>query len=168
MSAFTSTACSGFTRKTLLNRRRLFQRSPLLVAPFRHISTAFVLGLMIPVTFSLFPQLRTVRFTRCSIFLSWHAPCFCTSVGLYLQSEMWEALRPLLVLQIKKEDVEEELQAAADNGQLFYHRGLWGADSHIKKAQNTRCHQTKDSSNVYNMFSCKMFNMLKLARSYIW
>ncbi|AWP14347.1 putative sideroflexin-4 isoform 2 [Scophthalmus maximus] len=68
----------------LLHRTRLFQRNSLLVAPLRHISIALVLGLMIPVSFSLFPQLGT----------------------------------------IKKEKLEEELQAAADNGHLFYHRGL--------------------------------------------
>ncbi|XP_018536534.1 sideroflexin-4 [Lates calcarifer] len=68
----------------LLQRTRLFQRSPLLVAPLRHMSVAFVLGLMIPVSFGLFPQLGT----------------------------------------IKKEKLEEELQAAAVDGHLFYHRGL--------------------------------------------
>ncbi|XP_044071205.1 sideroflexin-4 [Siniperca chuatsi] len=68
----------------LLQRKRLFQRNSLLVAPLRHISVAFVLGLMIPVSFSLFPQLGTIR----------------------------------------KENVEEELQAVADDGQLYYHRGL--------------------------------------------
>ncbi|XP_039995680.1 sideroflexin-4 isoform X2 [Xiphias gladius] len=68
----------------LLQRTRLFQRNSLLVAPLRHMSVAFVLGLMIPVSFSLFPQLGT----------------------------------------IKKEKLEEELQAAAVDGQLFYNRGL--------------------------------------------
>ncbi|XP_035027866.2 sideroflexin-4 isoform X2 [Hippoglossus stenolepis] len=68
----------------LLNRTRLFQRNSLLVAPLRHISIALILGLMIPVSFSLFPQLGT----------------------------------------IKKETLEEELQAAAADGHLFYHRGL--------------------------------------------
>uniref|UniRef100_UPI0037E910F8 sideroflexin-4 n=1 Tax=Semicossyphus pulcher TaxID=241346 RepID=UPI0037E910F8 len=68
----------------LLKRTRLFQRNSLLVAPFRHISVALVLGLMIPTSFSLFPQLGTIR----------------------------------------KENVEEELKAAAVDGQLYYHRGL--------------------------------------------
>ncbi|XP_028280086.1 sideroflexin-4 isoform X2 [Parambassis ranga] len=68
----------------LLQRTRLFQRNSLLVAPFRHISVAVILGLMIPVSFSLFPQLGT----------------------------------------IKREELEEELQAAAVGQQLFYHRGL--------------------------------------------
>lgn len=68
----------------LLQRTRLFQRNSLLAAPLRHISVAFILGLMIPISFSLFPQLGT----------------------------------------IKKENVEEQLQAAAGDGQLYYHRGL--------------------------------------------
>ncbi|XP_078129072.1 sideroflexin-4 [Sander vitreus] len=68
----------------LLKRTRLFQKNTLLAAPLRHISVAFVLGLMIPVSFSLFPQLGTIR----------------------------------------KENVEEQLQAAADGRQLYYHRGL--------------------------------------------
>ncbi|KAL6101501.1 sfxn4 [Pungitius sinensis] len=68
----------------LLQRTRLFERSALLAAPVRHISVALVLGMMIPVSFSLFPQLGT----------------------------------------IKKDNVEEELRAAADGGQLYYHRGL--------------------------------------------
>ncbi|XP_071337465.1 sideroflexin-4 [Trachinotus anak] len=69
---------------SLLKRTRPFQRNPMLVAPLRHISVAFVFGLMIPVSLSLFPQLGT----------------------------------------IKREKLEEELQAAAADGQLFYHRGL--------------------------------------------
>ncbi|XP_070696556.1 sideroflexin-4 [Pempheris klunzingeri] len=68
----------------LLQRTRFFQRSSLLVAPFRHATVAFALGLMIPVSFSLFPQLGTIR----------------------------------------KENVEEKLRTAADNGHLYYHRGL--------------------------------------------
>lgn len=68
----------------LLQRRSFFQRTSLLVAPLRPISVMFVFGLMIPVSFSLFPQLGT----------------------------------------IKKENMEEELQAAAQGGQLYYHRGL--------------------------------------------
>uniref|UniRef100_A0A4W5PEF1 Sideroflexin 4 n=1 Tax=Hucho hucho TaxID=62062 RepID=A0A4W5PEF1_9TELE len=45
----------------LLQKARFLQRSPLLVAPIRHISTAIVLGLMIPVSFSLYPQLGTIK-----------------------------------------------------------------------------------------------------------
>ncbi|KAJ8014311.1 hypothetical protein DPEC_G00038930 [Dallia pectoralis] len=44
----------------LLQKGR-FLRSPLLLAPIRHISTAIVLGLMIPVSFSLYPQLGTIK-----------------------------------------------------------------------------------------------------------
>ncbi|XP_046885883.1 sideroflexin-4 isoform X2 [Hypomesus transpacificus] len=40
---------------------KLLTSRPLLVAPIRHISTALVLGLMIPVSFSLFPQLGTIK-----------------------------------------------------------------------------------------------------------
>lgn len=64
---------------------------------------------MIPVSFSLFPQLGTVRFM---ILLG-------CDVVLVMNSADVD-----LVLQIEKENVEEELQAAADNGQLYYHRGL--------------------------------------------
>ncbi|XP_056291872.1 sideroflexin-4 [Pseudoliparis swirei] len=45
----------------LLQRTRRFQRNSLLAAPLRHVSVALVLGLMIPVCFSLFPQLGTIR-----------------------------------------------------------------------------------------------------------
>ncbi|XP_058507149.1 sideroflexin-4 [Solea solea] len=68
----------------LLRKTRLFQRNSLLAAALHNMSLAFVLGLMIPVSFSLFPQLGT----------------------------------------IKRETLEEELQAAAVDGQLFYHRGV--------------------------------------------
>ncbi|XP_038593096.1 sideroflexin-4 [Micropterus salmoides] len=81
---FGTTAAVPNLMVLLLQRTRPFQRNSLLVAPLRHISVAFVLGLMIPVSFSLFPQLGTIR----------------------------------------KENVEQELRAAADNGQLYYHRGL--------------------------------------------
>uniref|UniRef100_A0A3Q2Z190 Sideroflexin 4 n=1 Tax=Hippocampus comes TaxID=109280 RepID=A0A3Q2Z190_HIPCM len=63
----------------------VLQRSnALLVAPIRHISVAFVLGLMIPLSFSLYPQLGMIR----------------------------------------KENVDEDLQAKVAEEQLFYHRGL--------------------------------------------
>ncbi|XP_060943039.1 sideroflexin-4 [Limanda limanda] len=68
----------------LLNRTRFFKKNSLLVSPLRQFNIALVLALMIPVSFSLFPQLGT----------------------------------------IKKETLEEELQAAAADGHLFYHRGL--------------------------------------------
>nr|XP_046257217.1 sideroflexin-4 isoform X2 [Scatophagus argus] len=68
----------------LSQRRRLLQGHSLLLSPLWHMSAAFVLIVMIPVSFSLFPQLGT----------------------------------------IKKENIEEELQAAAESGQLYYHRGL--------------------------------------------
>ncbi|KAM9345445.1 sideroflexin-4 [Symphorus nematophorus] len=81
---FATTAAVPNLLGLLLQRRKLFQKNPLLVVPVRHTSVVLALGLMIPISFSLFPQLGT----------------------------------------IKRENVEEELQAAADNGQLYYHRGL--------------------------------------------
>ncbi|XP_017319181.1 sideroflexin-4 isoform X3 [Ictalurus punctatus] len=45
----------------LLKRTRLAQRNPMMLAPVRHISTAIALGLMIPVSFSLFPQLGKIK-----------------------------------------------------------------------------------------------------------
>ncbi|KAI3362982.1 hypothetical protein L3Q82_011664, partial [Scortum barcoo] len=106
---FGTTAAVPNVMVLLLQRTRLLQRNPLLATPLRHASTALVLALMIPVSFSLFPQLGTVRF----IIL------VCCNVFIVMNSADTD-----LVLQIKKENVEEELQAAADNGQLYYHRGL--------------------------------------------
>uniref|UniRef100_A0A1A7WSN2 Sideroflexin 4 n=1 Tax=Iconisemion striatum TaxID=60296 RepID=A0A1A7WSN2_9TELE len=45
----------------LLRQTRLFQRNPLLAAPCHYVSIALVFGLMIPVSFSLFPQLGTIK-----------------------------------------------------------------------------------------------------------
>ncbi|KAG7333893.1 hypothetical protein KOW79_002300 [Hemibagrus wyckioides] len=45
----------------LLRRGKLAQRNSMMLAPVRHISTAIVLGLMIPVSFSLFPQLGKIK-----------------------------------------------------------------------------------------------------------
>ncbi|KAK6487647.1 sideroflexin-4 [Huso huso] len=41
---------------SFLQRTSFIKRNPLVLAPFRHITTALVLGLMIPISFSLFPQ----------------------------------------------------------------------------------------------------------------
>ncbi|KAG5831003.1 hypothetical protein ANANG_G00299260 [Anguilla anguilla] len=68
----------------LLKRTSFGQRHSLLVAPVRHISAALVLGLMVPLSFSLFPQLCTIQ----------------------------------------RDDLENELQTATTDKQLFYHRGL--------------------------------------------
>lgn len=106
---FGTTAAVPNLMVLLLQRTRPFQRNSLLAAPLRHISVAFVLGLMIPVSFSLFPQLGTVRFM---ILLC------CNAFHLMNSAD----IDP--VLQIRKENVEQELRAAADNGQLYYHRGL--------------------------------------------
>ncbi|XP_026135199.1 sideroflexin-4-like [Carassius auratus] len=40
----------------LLKRVTLVQRNPMIIAPVQHISTAIIFVLMIPVSFSLFPQ----------------------------------------------------------------------------------------------------------------
>lgn len=40
-----------------------------MIAPLRHISVVFILGLMIPVSFSLYPQLGTVRIHE-SVFIA--------------------------------------------------------------------------------------------------
>ncbi|TSK22624.1 Sideroflexin-4 [Bagarius yarrelli] len=45
----------------LFSRGKLAQRNPMMVAPVRHICTALVLGLMIPVSFSLFPQIGKIK-----------------------------------------------------------------------------------------------------------
>ncbi|CAL8235310.1 unnamed protein product [Boreogadus saida] len=68
----------------LTGKTRLFNQNSMLRAPLRHVSTAMVFGMMIPLSFSVFPQLGT----------------------------------------IKKDKLEQELQAAAVDGKLFYHRGL--------------------------------------------
>ena len=64
---------------------------------------------MIPVSFSLFPQLGTVS----------AAILLCCLVFSVVDSADTD-----LVLQIKRENVEEELRAAADDGLFYYHRGL--------------------------------------------
>lgn len=97
------------TNPIVLSRTRPFQRNPLLIAPLRHVTAAVVLGLMIPVSLGLFPQLGMVRFRIRS----------CCYVSLVMNSSDTD-----LVLQIKREAVEEELQATAFEGHLFYHRGL--------------------------------------------
>ncbi|XP_019737548.1 sideroflexin-4 [Hippocampus comes] len=81
---FGTTAAVPNLLVSVLQRTRIFQKNALLVAPIRHISVAFVLGLMIPLSFSLYPQLGMIR----------------------------------------KENVDEDLQAKVAEEQLFYHRGL--------------------------------------------
>ncbi|XP_051935913.1 sideroflexin-4 isoform X2 [Hippocampus zosterae] len=81
---FGTTAAVPSLLVSVLQRTRIFQKNALLVAPIRHISVAFVLGLMIPLSFSLYPQLGMIR----------------------------------------KENVDEDLQAKVAEEQLFYHRGL--------------------------------------------
>ncbi|XP_064174161.1 sideroflexin-4 [Anguilla rostrata] len=84
-TALSRAAMMGTTVPALvLGGSALLLRHSLLVAPVRHISAALVLGLMVPLSFSLFPQLCTIQ----------------------------------------RDDLENELQTATTDKQLFYHRGL--------------------------------------------
>ncbi|KAM9808589.1 sideroflexin-4 [Syngnathus typhle] len=58
---FGTTAAIPNLLVSVLRRTRFFQKNSLLVAPVRHISVALVLGLMIPISFSLYPQFGTIR-----------------------------------------------------------------------------------------------------------
>ncbi|XP_062851328.1 sideroflexin-4 isoform X2 [Trichomycterus rosablanca] len=58
---FGTTATVPILLLFLLKRAKFVQRNPMLFAPVRHISTAVVLGLMIPVSFSLFPQVGKIK-----------------------------------------------------------------------------------------------------------
>lgn len=79
-----TTAAASNLILTCLHRIKVFQRRSLLLSVLRPYTVVFIFGLMIPVSFSLYPQLGT----------------------------------------IKKPHLEKELQAAAMEGHLFYHRGL--------------------------------------------
>ncbi|XP_037829423.1 sideroflexin-4 [Kryptolebias marmoratus] len=57
---FGTTAAAPHLVAALLYRTRLLQRRPLLAGPCHYISTALVLGLMVPLSFSLFPQLGSI------------------------------------------------------------------------------------------------------------
>ncbi|KAK5853680.1 hypothetical protein PBY51_014813 [Eleginops maclovinus] len=81
---FGTTAAVPALLLTVLRKTRVIHRSSLLIALLRCMSVAIGFGLMIPVSFSLFPQLGT----------------------------------------IKTEKVEKNLQVAAGDGLLYYHRGL--------------------------------------------
>ncbi|XP_077437406.1 sideroflexin-4 isoform X2 [Vanacampus margaritifer] len=81
---FGTTAAVPNLMASVLQRTRFFQNNALLVAPIRHGLAFFVFGLMIPLSFSLYPQLGTIR----------------------------------------KENVDEDLQAKVAEEKLFYHRGL--------------------------------------------
>ncbi|XP_013855110.1 sideroflexin-4 [Austrofundulus limnaeus] len=58
---FGTTAAVPNLLMSLLRRTRLFRVSPVLVAPCQYGITALVLGLMVPVSFSLFPQLGMIE-----------------------------------------------------------------------------------------------------------
>ncbi|KAG7279808.1 hypothetical protein CRUP_013718 [Coryphaenoides rupestris] len=48
----------------LLGKTRFFQKNSLLAAPLHYMSTALVLGMMIPLSFSIFPQLGMIEKER--------------------------------------------------------------------------------------------------------
>ncbi|XP_033956647.1 sideroflexin-4 [Pseudochaenichthys georgianus] len=58
---FGTTAAVPSLLITLLWRTRVIQKSSVLIAPLRYMSVAIGFGLMIPVSFSLFPQLGTIK-----------------------------------------------------------------------------------------------------------
>lgn len=58
---FGTTATVPSLLLVLLKRAKFVQRNPMIIAPVRHITTAIVFGLMIPVSFSLYPQLGKIK-----------------------------------------------------------------------------------------------------------
>lgn len=98
--------------RSLLHRSRALQRYSRLVAPLRQMSAVFVMGLMIPVSFSLYPQLGMVRFKILQ----------CCNV--FLREKSADVYTFFFLLQIKRKNLEKELGAGAPDGQLYYHRGL--------------------------------------------
>lgn len=58
---FGTTAAVPTLLLALLKRAKFVQRNPMIIAPVRHISTAIIFGLMIPVSFSLFPQFGKIK-----------------------------------------------------------------------------------------------------------
>ncbi|XP_051771837.1 sideroflexin-4 isoform X2 [Ctenopharyngodon idella] len=58
---FGTTAAVPSFLLALLKRAKFGQRNPMIIAPVRHVSTAIIFGLMIPVSFSLFPQFGKIK-----------------------------------------------------------------------------------------------------------
>uniref|UniRef100_A0A671L0V5 Sideroflexin 4 n=1 Tax=Sinocyclocheilus anshuiensis TaxID=1608454 RepID=A0A671L0V5_9TELE len=58
---FGTTAAFPTLLLALLKRAKFVQRNPMIIAPVRHVSTAIIFGLMIPVSFSLFPQFGKIK-----------------------------------------------------------------------------------------------------------
>ncbi|KAG1950860.1 sideroflexin-4 isoform X1 [Pimephales promelas] len=58
---FGTTAAAPSFLLALLKRAKFVQRNPMIIAPVRHVSTAIIFGLMIPVSFSLFPQFGKIK-----------------------------------------------------------------------------------------------------------
>lgn len=56
-----TTAAAPSLLGLFLGKMRFFQNNSFLAVPLRHMSTALVLGLMIPLSFSIFPQLGTIN-----------------------------------------------------------------------------------------------------------
>ncbi|KAK9964605.1 hypothetical protein ABG768_005768 [Culter alburnus] len=58
---FGTTAAVPSFLLALLKRAKFVQRNPMIIAPVRHVSTAIIFGLMIPVSFSVFPQFGKIK-----------------------------------------------------------------------------------------------------------
>ncbi|XP_043111430.1 sideroflexin-4 [Puntigrus tetrazona] len=58
---FGTTAAVPTLLLALLKRAKFVQRNSIIIAPIRYISTAITFGLMIPVSFSIFPQLGKIK-----------------------------------------------------------------------------------------------------------
>ncbi|KAI2657737.1 Sideroflexin-4 [Labeo rohita] len=58
---FGTTAAVPTLLLALLKRAEFVKRNPMIIAPARHISTAIIFGLMIPVSFSLFPHFGKIK-----------------------------------------------------------------------------------------------------------
>ncbi|XP_067909104.1 sideroflexin-4 isoform X2 [Heterodontus francisci] len=56
-----TTAAAPNILVSYLERTSFIRRFPLALAPVRHIMTAFVLGLMVPISFSLYPQTGQIK-----------------------------------------------------------------------------------------------------------
>ncbi|KAK7148731.1 hypothetical protein R3I93_012921 [Phoxinus phoxinus] len=58
---FGTTAAVPSFLLALLKRTKFAQKNPMIIAPVRNVSTAIIFGLMIPVSFSLFPQFGKIK-----------------------------------------------------------------------------------------------------------
>ena len=95
--------------RSLHYRSRALQRYSRLVAPLRQMTTVFVMGLMIPISFSLYPQLGTVRLKIlqcCNVFLGKKSADIYTSFLFFFTdkeekyregAECWITLRAVIL-----------------------------------------------------------------------